>query len=616
VTLLLAVFILAVSSMAWAQEAKPQDAKGYSLAGQALPTALGVWNASALQNIASGRFTFGDPPATLKPMKITSPGNGSASGVVIIAGPAVLTDVSATITELKLRGGKVVLPAKNVTISYAAMRPDAEKAVTLRSFEFYYCFDLYAKPAASTVIPVWVKVTVPKDATAGVYEASLTLKASGKSWTVPVEVQVAAWRAPDPKDWVTRVDLVDSPESVARMYKTPLYSDAHFAKIEKSLQLMGQLGNKTCWIPLISGGMLRSNNTAEPEESMVRYAIKDGKVEMDFSRMDRYLDLYEKYCGEPISINFYVWHSSGIDIHPRKQPDTTKVKATTMTGIDGKTIEVRNFTPEADVFWKQVMDAVHKRILARKWSEKSIMLGLAMDVRPSQQFVDQMKKAAPYATWVLHAHDAAPAIMGVPVGYCDNFRGGSGYRQAGWTNPEMRTLFPYDNPRTFSPLPYWRYVIEVSMNSGFRGLGFIGADHWNMATKDAEGKPSSVRSLHWVGGQPTMQLNNYLPALFTAGPDGATPSVLYETIREGTQELEARIIIEKGLASGKLSAALAKQCSDHLVMRKFPIGVYDFPLLEKMDAFATSDWQQQLTLPVFNLAGKVEAEMKLAEAKK
>ena len=80
--------------------------------------------------------------------------------------------------------------------------------------------------------------------------------------------------------------------------------------------------------------------------------------------------------------------------------------------------------------------------------------------------------------------------------------------------------------------------------------------------------------------------------------------------------MEARIIIEKGLASGKLSTALAKQCSDHLVMRKFPIGVYDFPLLEKMDAFATSDWQQQLTLPVFNLAGKVEAEMKLAEAKK
>ncbi len=553
VTLLLAVFILAASTAVWAQ-----DAKGYSLAGQPLPTALGVWNASALQNIASGRFTFGDPPALLKPMEIAAPGNGSASGVVIIAGPEVLTEVSATISELKLRGSKVVLPAKGVTISYAAMRSDTEKAVTMRTFEFNYCFDLYAKPAASTVIPVWVKVTVPRDATAGLYEASLALKASGKSWTVPVAVQVAAWQAPDAKDWVTRVDMIDSPETVARMYNTPLYSDAHFANIEKSLQLMGQLGNKTCWIPLITGGMWRSNSSQEPEESMVRYAIKDGKVELDFSRMDRYLDLYEKYCGEPISINFYVWHSSGIDTHPRKQPDPTKVKATTMTGIDGKTIEVRNFTPEADAFWKQVMDAVHARILARKWSEKCIMFGLAMDVRPSQLYVDQMKKAAPYATWVLHAHDAAPAIMGVPVGYCNNFRGGSGYRQAGWTNPEMRTLFPYDNPRTFSPLPYWRYVIEVSVNSGFRGFGFIGADNWSVPLKDAEGKTGNVRSQHWVGGQPTMQLGNYLPALFTAGPDGATPSVLYETIREGTQELEARIVIEKGAGLGETIGCISK----------------------------------------------------------
>jgi hypothetical protein len=600
-----AMVIFALGALAWAQAPKI-----YVPDGLPLPTAVGVWNATTLQPIAPGRFTFGDPPAVVKAVRIVAPRNGVASGQVVVAGPDVLTGVSAKMGACKRRDGADALPPEAATIHYAAMRSAQEMVGTgSRPHEFNYCFDLFARAPAAAIIPVWVTVAVPRAAAPGVYDGELTLAAAGKTWRVPVEVQVSAWQAPDPRDWVTRMDLVDSPESEARMYRTPLYSDAHFAKIEKALALMGQLGNKTCWVPLIAGGMWRSDSTPEPEQSMVRYAIKDGKVEMDFTAMDRYLDLFQKYCGEPISIDFYVWHSSGIDIHPRKQPDVAKVKPFTVTGMDGKPIEIRNFTPEAEQFWKQVMDAVHARIVRRGWSEKCIMLGLAMDVRPSQPCVEQMRTAAPYATWVLHAHDAAQTINGVPVGYCANFRGGSGYFKPGWTNPEMRTIYPYDNPRTFSPLPYWRYVTEVALRSGFRGLGRIGADHWRTAITDPVAGPRSFRSQHWVGGQSTMQLSNYLPALFAAGPDGAEPSVLFETLREGVQEAEARIQVENALASGKLPADLAKQCANHLAKRGTPIRAIDFPIVEEQAAFAVSDWQDRLTIPIFDLAAKVNTAM-------
>ena len=48
--------------------------------------------------------------------------------------------------------------------------------------------------------------------------------------------------------------------------------------------------------------------------------------------------------------------------------------------------------------------------------------------------------------------------------------------------------------------------------------------------------------------------------LLAPGPEGAVPTARFEMLREGVQECEARLFIEKALAGGRLPAALAGKC--------------------------------------------------------
>ena len=93
-------------------------------------------------------------------------------------------------------------------------------------------------PVYGAVVPVWVTVKVPADAQPGDYRATLTVGANGKRLSVPVEVRVSGFRLPEPKDYRTFVELVESPDTLAVEYGVPLWSEAHWKLIEKSLSLI------------------------------------------------------------------------------------------------------------------------------------------------------------------------------------------------------------------------------------------------------------------------------------------------------------------------------------------------------------------------------------------
>ena len=69
-----------------------------------------------------------------------------------------------------------------------------------------------------------VTVSVPPTATPGDYTGSLTtVRVGGKHLaSIPVALTVAPWRVLDTTDYVTFVELVQSPESVALWYDVPL----------------------------------------------------------------------------------------------------------------------------------------------------------------------------------------------------------------------------------------------------------------------------------------------------------------------------------------------------------------------------------------------------------
>jgi len=126
--------------------------------------------------------------------------------------------------------------------------------------------------------------------------------AGGEAAVVPVEVKVCSWKLPEPNKWVTFVDIMESPESVAMAYNVPMWSEAHFKLLAKSLTLLGKVGNKTCHVPLICETNMGN------DESMVRWIKQaDGSYKHDFSIMEKYLDAVEKHQGKPTVICFYVW---------------------------------------------------------------------------------------------------------------------------------------------------------------------------------------------------------------------------------------------------------------------------------------------------------------------
>ena len=85
-------------------------------------------------------------------------------------------------------------------------------------------------------------------------------------------------------------------------YEVPLWSHAHFKFLAKSLSLLGQIGNKVCYVPLICDTNMGN------DESMVRWIEQpDGSYKHDYSVMEKYLDAVERYQGKPLVVCFQVW---------------------------------------------------------------------------------------------------------------------------------------------------------------------------------------------------------------------------------------------------------------------------------------------------------------------
>lgn len=82
---------------------------------------------------------------------------------------------------------------------------------------------------ACTARPVWLTVSVPDDAPAGVYRSCVEVTGDGvKSLKLPFELRVQERRLPRPAEWSYHLDLWQHPAAAARVMGLALWSDAHF----------------------------------------------------------------------------------------------------------------------------------------------------------------------------------------------------------------------------------------------------------------------------------------------------------------------------------------------------------------------------------------------------
>jgi hypothetical protein len=632
----------------------------------ARPQGMQVWNADTLAGDVD--VDYGDRNEPLAPIAISSPRNGAMFAKVIIGDDKPITNLIVTAGDLK--SDSSVIPASQVTFSYgvpggredmpygdgASPYPDSAIFLGALIAEPLKDFPLSAKSKdrKGAVIPLWVRVKVPKTAPPGAYKGAVTIAAADRPpISVPVEVKVLPWTMPDPQDFRTWVELTQSPDTLAVEYGVPLWSDKHFDLIARSFDLIRETGARSLYVPAIAHTNLGN------EESMIRWIKKPGgKYDWDFSVMDRYLDTAQKHLGTPKLVVLQVWevYMNTKDSTGRRfgeildENQKTTGGAPLVTFVDdakhtSSGVIPKLNDPNSKEIWRGLLAQVRDR-LKKRGIEKTLQLGMFTDSTPNKEDTKFFLDLAPDLPWVQQGHNAFDNLNGIAkVGYTatwwsqrfaddlDNRRSGSvgtaTYKPHetvmtslfGWNRPRLDAYYPRMTNESY-PVSYWRSLCEFAVTGDFyRGIGRLGADYWP-AVKGKDGRSR----VGWVNER-FPEVKGYLHELhsYVLEPraDGPAAMVRLLALEDGIQECEARIYIENALVNQKLASRspdLAKRCQaalderlsymwkalDNLQFGGWGVTAWRFQAGVAGHAWLLNTACQDRTEKLFSLAGEVE----------
>ena len=576
--------------------------RAMSICAAAIVAGAVAWPAAAAADVTVWNYEIlGDAyrvtdPGPVAPMTIVGARNGTFSGAVAVGSAKPITGLRASVSALAMDG--VSIPAGQVAVRYAvSWGPIGGGPGGLDI--------LLESPPAEVVVQndralagVWVTVTVPEDAKAGLYRGQLTVEAEGlPSRTIPVELTVADWRLSDPQDWRTWIEMIQSPDTPALEYGVPLWSDRHWAMIAKSFQLIRPTGSRVVYIPL-----LRNTNQGNAE-SMVRWIRqKDGSFKQDYTIMEKYLDLAQKNLGDIKLVVFYAWDVYLVrsfrnqSFEARPTVDTSAdayiqgqqrqaqqrwdmrqqgLMVTMLDETTGKTEpgNLPHYTaPESGALWQPVYAELRER-MKRRGLEKAMALGMVTDFEPSKEEIKFLQKASGGLSWVAHSHfrrtlsrpSPNTELQGIADIRYEAHAYGLTYevnpdkgRLYGWQVPELRAYLDRFGELNGSPLRV-RQMPQLNISGQQRGVGRIGGDFWNVI-RDSRGKRGGqvfarFPENHWRG----VDINNWFLA---PGSDGPVGTSRLENLREGVQECEARILIESALLDAQRKQRLGPDLAE------------------------------------------------------
>ena len=251
-----------------------------------------------------------------------------------------------------------------------------------------------------------------------------------------------------------------------------------------------------------------------------------------------------------------------------------------MTTVDPASGKVQNaklppyLDPGSKALWKPLFDQLRQR-MAKRGLEKTMMLGMSTDAWVNKEQVQFFIDIGADLPWTIASHgrpDKPKALYGLAdYGYkAHAFNASFGYVESlrGWSRPTLNAL--YERWGGFPPtmLTRWRHFSEYAVTGNTRGIGRVGADFWAVV-KDKRGqRKGRVSQLYPESSWRQLTL---ITSVLAPGPDAAVATARYEAMREGIQETEARILIERAMADKamvkKLGPELTARCKDVLAER-------------------------------------------------
>ncbi len=547
------------------------------------PEGVQVWTPGPLV-LPGDEETYGDPFEPVGPVRLLAPANGLASAQVVVSAKAYLPGVGAeplpvdlppvrgTVSDLAGPDG-ATLDGRRLRVRYGDLFrttwPGARHAPGERVAGSYVPL-LDAPLGGVPDQAVWLSVRVPDDARPGTYRGTLTLEGLAAPRAVPVELTVSGWRVPNPRDWPTWVNLLQSPESVAGHYGVPLWSEEHFRLLERSFEIMGECGNDVFGL-LAVGWTVFGNDPA-----VVFRRTGDGPTDLepDLEPAKATLSLYGRKAHPPAFLVLHVWNygmyyrgfgRDGGD--EEKRAETIPIVIRTPDG-GFEDAEMPIFgAPGTARLWRAVLDGLKAHLADLGWDRTRLLLGTSGDNWPSAETVAFFKTVAPEVSWRAITHGSGVPNWGptdadrtqpngMVVGYCEMVRrlvSGKGHL------PDHPVCCNARDCLGTNPLSY-RSLAPLNVHRArYDGFCWKGVDYWSYQTAAGTVRSAlnaDVRFGNIVGSTPR--------AMAAPGDRGAIWTAQLEMLREGVQDAEAMRVVREGLADdavrARLGAARAAAC--------------------------------------------------------
>jgi hypothetical protein len=279
-----------------------------------------------------------------------------------------------------------------------------------------------------------------------------------------------------------------------------------------------------------------------------------------------------------------------------------------------------------------------RKVLEARGLLDATCVGFAGKESPGREVVGDLAAALPEAGWVVRADSPVTELHGQEVRYlqcswkkCSRFTDpddiDQGKRVYGWRNPlrvalsteKVKGITAGGSIHDYSPLGVFRLLPLGSLTSvglkespGVRGFGPLGADFWHVV-EERGGRRAPI-----VGRYPDNRapnLNYTAHRLLVPGRRGPVASVRFECLREGLQEVEARIFIEKALTDPAKRTLLgddfARRCRDLLdeQFRAYRLGAIGNAKCGHDPAwYAASGWQER-SARIYRAAAEVAGKL-------
>lgn len=143
---------------------------------------------------------------------------------------------------------------------------------------------------ARSAQPIWVQCWIPQTAAPGMYKGELLVKDGDRLLKrLNLNIEVNSRVLPAPAEWAYHLDLWQNPFSVARYYKVPLWSQAHFDAMRPVMKMLADAGQK-----IITASIMHkpwNGQTEDYFETMVTWMKRaDGTWAFDYTVFDRYIE--------------------------------------------------------------------------------------------------------------------------------------------------------------------------------------------------------------------------------------------------------------------------------------------------------------------------------------